>query len=527
MTTHRNGAQERATRLNRRQLLLGLAATGLVACMPRGIGRGGAAYFGIADPAPFPGIAPGLFSLGVASGDPTPDGFVLWTRLAPDPLQGGGMPDRAVSVRWQIARDAGFGDLVADGVAQTSAAVAHSLHIDVTGLPSAQTYYYRFTTGGQVSPVGTARTTPASDATAEGLRLAVATCQHYEQGYYTAWSQVAADQPDVVVFLGDYIYEGGISSTKVRRHNSAECTTLAAYRNRYALYKSDPNLQAAHAAAPWILTWDDHEVDNNYAGPVAADGTAPAQFAARRAAAYQAYWEHQPLRVEPVDDFLQLHRSIQWGTLADIMVLDGRQFRSPLVCGPYPVSSLGPDCADRTDPARTMLGGPQRTWLVDRLGQERATWSLLANQTVMTPMPIGTLLNQDQWDGYPVERSAVLDSLAQVRNAVVLTGDIHAAGVGLLRDESPTDPVVGTELISTSISSAPGSQEATLVNQAVGALPQFPYFNALERGYLRAEITAEHMDVDFVTVGALTPGAAPVIDRAYRIIDGQPGVSPR
>jgi alkaline phosphatase D len=512
---------------SRRQVMVGLSALALAACQPRGTGSGGGYVFGVADPEPIDGMPDGLFALGVASGDPTPDGVVLWTRLAPAPLTDlGGMPDVAVPVRWQVSSDPSFTVLVADGMVTTSAAVAHSVHVDVQRLQPGQTYWYRFTTGGQVSPVGRTRTAPALDAEVDRLDLVFATCQHYEHGYYTAWSHVAADEPDLVVFLGDYIYEGGASSTRPRRHNSPEITTLDAYRKRYGLYKSDHRLQAAHAAAPWLVTWDDHEVENNYAGLVPENPADAPAFAARRAAAYQAYWEHQPIRSQPVDDgaSLALHRSVTWGSLAEILVLDGRQHRSDQPCG----NGATPDCAARTAPGPTMLGAEQRAWLEGRLAATDGRWSILANQTAMTPMPFGTVLNMDQWDGYPVERRAILEALSAVRNAVVLTGDFHGAGVGDLQDELVGSPVVGTELMATSITSNSSASYQESISTFVTGLPQWQWFDMTARGYGRAVITPEGMDVDFVAVDTTTDVLSPAtVTTAWRIADGIPGAVPR
>jgi len=502
-----------------------MAALGLAACMPRGTGEGGGQVFGIPDPAAVPGLPGGLFALGVASGDPSPDGFVLWTRLAPQPTaDGGGMPDITVPLRWQVASDQAFTNLVADGEVSTTASVAHSAHITLRRLAPNTTYWYRFSTGGQTSQVGRTRTTPALGASVDQLKMVFATCQHYESGFYTAWSHVAAENPDVVVFLGDYIYEGGISSGRPRQHNSPEVKTLDAYRKRYGLYKSDPRLQAAHLVAPWILTWDDHEVENNYAGTVPQDPADQAGFAARRVAAYQAYWEHQPLRVEPVEGALSLYRSIPWGSLADFIVLDGRQYRSDQVCS----NDVAVDCGTRTSPANTMLGATQKSWVQAQLAAQSGRWSVLANQVAMTPMPFGTAFNMDQWDGYPVERTALLASMAAVRNAVVLTGDFHAAGVGDLQDEPTGSPIVGTELMTTSISSNTSATNEALISQYVTSLPQWQWFDATKRGYARATITPSTFDVDFMAVSTLTDVLTPAtVNTAWRITDGTPGAVPR
>jgi alkaline phosphatase D len=505
-------------------VLIGLSALGLSACMPRGTGGGGGIAFGIADPDPVPGMPDGLFALGVASGDPAPDGFVLWTRLAPQPTaDGGGMPDVPVGLRWQVAADPDFTDLVADGFVSTSSAVAHSAHITVERLQPDTTYWYRFTTGGQVSPVGRTRTTPALGASVAELNMVFATCQHYESGFYTAWSHVAAEQPDVIVFLGDYIYEGGISSTRPRRHNSPEITTLDAYRKRYGLYKSDLRLQAAHQAAPWIVTWDDHEVENNYAGLTPQDPADQAGFLARRVAAYQAYWEHQPLRTEPLEGNLALYRSIPWGSLADLLVLDGRQYRTDQVCS----ADVSEDCGTRMSPSNTMLGAAQKDWLLTEMAAPQGRWTVLANQVAMTPMPFGTAYNMDQWDGYPVERTELLNAMAELRNAVVLTGDFHAAGVGDLQDEAPGSPIVGTELMATSISSNTSATNEALISQYVTGLPQWQWFDATKRGYARATITPDTFGVDFMTVSTLTDVLTPAtVNTSWLIQDGQPGAVP-
>ncbi|MBX3313116.1 MAG: alkaline phosphatase D family protein [Actinobacteria bacterium] len=511
--------------ITRRAVLAGMAAFGLAACVPRGVWRGVGNVIGAPDPDPVDGMPSGLFALGVASGDPQPTGVVLWTRLAPTPsVIGGGMPADDVLVRWQLATDDQFQDLVADGVVQTSVAVAHSVHIEVDGLSPDTTYHYRFTTGGQVSQVGRTRTAPAADAEVDELRMVFATCQEYQQGFYTAWSHAAAEDPDVVVFLGDYIYEGGISSNKPRQHNSSQVRTLDAYRARYGLYKSDPRLQSAHRVAPWILIWDDHEVVNNYAGTLPESGVASEDFIARRTAAYQAYWEHQPIRSRPVDGGLQMYRSLGWGTLVDFIAIDGRQYRSEAACG----GGFALDCEQRSDPSRTYLGAEQRAWLDDRLASSTARWTVLVNPQVMTPMPIGTGWVMDQWDGFPAERSHVVGQLAQVRNAVVLTGDIHAAGVGHVRDEPAGSPTVATELITTSISSTPTGTEAAVLNQVVNSLEQFPWFDNTKRGYARATITPDHLDVDFVATDVTTDVLGPLtVETSWRIVDGTPGAVPR
>ena len=243
------------------------------------------------------GLRSGPFTLGVASGDPTPDGFVLWTRLAPDPLRGGGMPPQAVVVTWQVGTDEGMNRIVREGKTVATAAFAHAVHVEVAGLESGRWYWYRFQAGGEVSPTGRTRTAPDRHAPVQKLAFATASCHHWQAGLYTGYQHLAAEELDFVVHLGDYIYEGGVDSRAVRPHNGPEAKTLEDYRNRYALYKTDPHLQAAHAAFPWMVIWDDHEVIDNYSGPHDRYSDDPQQFLRRRAAAYQAFYEHLPLRL--------------------------------------------------------------------------------------------------------------------------------------------------------------------------------------------------------------------------------------
>ena len=322
--------------LDRRRFLAGGAAVATAAWAAPTILSPTGAF--AADP-----VLPGPpFTLGVASGDPTPTAVILWTRLAPDPLNGGGMPAVDVPVGWEVATDDAFTQVVASGTTIATPAHGHTVHVDATGLAPDTWFHYRFTASGFTSPVGRTRTAPAAGSSPASMRFAFASCQNWPAGYYTAHRALAAEDVDVVHFLGDYIYENG-SQGPVRPHNSPEITTLTAYRNRYALYRGDPDLQASHAAFPWIITWDDHEVENNYAGLNPQDPADAATFAARRAVAYQAWWEHQPVRLPaPTGPDLTIRRSFDWGDLARFAVVDGRQHRSDQACG----DSLGPPCPD-------------------------------------------------------------------------------------------------------------------------------------------------------------------------------------
>jgi alkaline phosphatase D len=473
-----------SSRVGRRGFLVGAAAGAVLLRTGVGWRTAGAGPITIDDP----------FTLGVASGDPLPDRVVLWTRLAPDPLGGGGMPGTEVEVAWEVATDEGFGDVVAAGTELAVPELGHSVHADPTGLEPDSWYWYRFSAAGHDSPAGRARTAPASGCTADSLRFAFASCQNYTSGYYTAHGHLAEEGCDLVFFLGDYIYEGGTGGSAVRSHNSGEIFSLDEYRNRYALYKSDPNLQAAHASCPWIVTWDDHEVDNNYAGAVPEDDQTTAAFLARRALAYQAWWEHQPVRMAPpTGPDLRIHRSFEWGGLASLFVLDGRQYRSNQTCN----DGLQERCAEWFEPGRSMLGAEQEGWLAQGLRSSGSTWNVLANQVVLTHMPVFDSLNMDQWDGYPDSQRWLHGLLGEpgVNNPVVVTGDIHASGIAELRADyaDEASAVVGTELVGTSISSSFDPALIDIGEQIIGGLPWVSYVDARHRGYTVVDLDDARM----------------------------------
>jgi alkaline phosphatase D len=364
---------------------------------------------------------------------------------------------------------------------------------------------------------------------ASSLRFGFASCQNYSSGYYTAHANLAQEDLDLCFHLGDYIYEGAGSG--VRSVPGGEATTLAGYRNRYALYKSDVNLQAVHHRFPWIVTWDDHEVDNNYAGSVSEVLTVTeAEFLLRRAEAYQAWWEHQPVRMPaPLGADLQIYRGFAWGTLASMFVLDTRQYRSDQVCeesGPVPLS---PICADNDDASRTMLGSAQEQWLADRLGSSAARWNVLAQQVVMSATPLVGRVNQDQWDGYDPARQRLLDVLGQtgVANPLVLTGDIHASGAGRLLSDfaNPESAVVGHELVGTSISSTFPAGLDAVFNDAVAGLPWAVYANATKRGYVTVDMTPESTTASWRVVDTVAAETSPVRTDFTWVIDAEGGDS--
>ncbi len=465
-------------------------------------------------PEPVPDLPEGLFSLGVASGDPVHDGVVLWTRLAPAPLAGGGMLAVDVPVRWQVATDERFRRVVRKGTATASPKWAHSVHVDVKGLRPDAWYHYRFIVNDQVSAVGRTRTTPARGR-GDHLRFLFASCQNWQAGFWPAWAFAPNEDPDLVVHLGDYIYEGGASSGGVRQHNSPEITTLDGYRNRYGLYKGDPALQGIHATCPWVVTWDDHEVENNYAGLAPQEPAEAPAFAARRAAAYQAWWEHQPVRMAPpAGPDLRIYRSVDWGRLARFHVLDTRQYRADQPCG---TSDVGGHCDARTAPERSLLGAEQEAWLDRSLAKSHATWDVLANQVVTTAMPLaGTIYNLDQWDGYAAARTRLFDQFTAARtpNPIVITGDIHAAGVADLVDEnpdrSPSDVVRGTEFVGTSISSSFDPALADVAEQLISALPHVRWADVRQRGYTRCDVDRHRLVARYQQAESVLQPTSPV-----------------
>lgn len=481
-----------------------------------------------------PAFAADPFSLGVASGAPRPDGVVLWTRLAPDPLNGGGLPPAAIALRWEIARDEGFRDIVRHGTTLAEPAYGHSVHVEAEGLEPSRWYWYRFLAGDAVSPAGRTRTAPAPGARVERLRFAFASCQQYEHGFYAAHRHMAAEALDLVVFLGDYIYESSWGSRHVRKHEGPEPTTLEAYRNRYARYKSDPDLQRCHAAFPWLVTWDDHEVDNDYAGERAED--LDPDFLARRAAAYQAYWEHMPLRAgaRPQGPHMRLHDRHDFGALARFHVLDGRQYRDPQPCpragrgGGNVVDDLR--CRPRLEPQRSLLGRAQEDWLEAGLAGSPARWNILAQPLLMAqlarPAETGRRFWTDGWDGYPAARARLLQAIAGRRpaNPLVIGGDVHFNCVADLKPDfdDPASPVVATEFCGTSITSQ-GPAQARL-DALRPENPHVRFANSEKRGYTVLELTERRCLARLQAIESeKAAGSGIATLAAFVVEDGRPG----
>jgi alkaline phosphatase D len=472
------------------------------------------------------------FALGVASGDPAPDGVVLWTRLAPKPLEGGGMPPELVEVSWRFAEDEAMTRVVRAGTTVATPDWAHSVHVEVDGLQPGHGYWYQFRAGKEVSPKGRTKTTPPADSAPASLRFAFASCQHFEQGYFTALEHLAREDLDLAVHLGDYIYEYAGKEKAVRKHAGHEINSIDDYRNRHAQYKMEQALQAAHAAFPWIVTWDDHELDNNYAGAISEEkGVSPEALLMRRARAYQAYYEHMPLRRSALPDGpdMLLYRRIAFGRLAEFFVLDTRQYRTDQPCG----DGNKPPCAAVYDPQATLLGAPQRRWLLDGLGTSAARWNVLAQQVMMARVDVGVgerlAYSMDQWPGYESERRYLLKWLDErrVKNPVVLAGDIHEnwANDLVVDFDSPGSKTVATEFVGTSITSGgDGSNVPKGLDRLLSKNP-FVKFHNNERGYVRCEVTPGLWRTDYQTVAYVTRPGAPLLTRASFVVEeGQPGL---
>jgi alkaline phosphatase D len=485
------------------------------------------------------------FTLGIASGDPAPDGFVIWTRLAPEPLEArGGMAEAPVEVTWQVATDPAMAQVVRDGTAVARIEVAHSVHVELAGLDPGRDYFYRFRAGDAESAVGRARTLPAPGSSVAELRFAAAGCQMWEGGYYTAWRGVADDHLDFVFHYGDYIYERpyvgsfrGQALPRTMPQDFPTCFTLTDYRRRYALYKTDPDLQAAHAACSFVVSFDDHEVADNWAATTDPKNTPAEAFLVRRAAAFQAWYEHMPVRraVMPYGPDVLAYRRLSVGRLADVAVLDTRQYRSKQACG----DGFKAHCAEADAPARTMMGERQEAWLAEGLRTGSATWQVLAQQVLFAHFDWraypwvadadGPAVDLDAWDGASAARDRVMAMWrdAKVQNPVVLSGDVHRGLALDLRADwrDPASPCLGVEFLGTSISSGgDGNAETTNMQKLYAENPHLKFLNEL-RGYHRHTVTPRQWRADFRVVERIsTPGLPVTTARSFVVEAGRPGL---
>ncbi|MGW0485217.1 alkaline phosphatase D family protein [Nonomuraea sp. NPDC003214] len=534
--------------LNRRHFLVTGLAAGAAAAVPAGAAH--AQPDPVPDPVPDPaaesaqslasrGLRTDPFTLGVASGDPDHDGFVLWTRLAQEPLAEdgmGGMPNRPFPVLWQVYADERCRRLVRAGVAVAAPEWGHSVHVEVGHLSSGREYWYRFRVGPYVSPVGRALTAPHPLSYGGALTMAFASCAQYEHGYFTSYRRMAEDRPDIVLHLGDYQYEykretynspGG----NVRHHEGPETETLAGYRQRHAQYKADPDLQAAHAASPWLVVWDDHELDNNWADEVPEKPEIPQPgFLSRREAAFRAYCENMPLRRRSVPRGIdmQLYRRVRWGRMATFHMLDTRQYRDDQGCG-----DGYRDCPAAVDPARSITGAEQEAWLLDGLRHSRAQWDILGQQVFFAQRDNNAgpakITSQDAWDGYVASRRRITQGWidAGVRNPVVLTGDVHAHWASDLKldYDDPTGPSVGSELVASSISTGgDGADSDPAAHPFLKINPHLKFYNN-QRGYVLTRIERDLLTADFKVLPQVREAGAEAYTRAtYVVEDRVPGV---
>jgi alkaline phosphatase D len=510
-----------------RRLFMAYAASLSSACVLGGRARGATASA--------PSFSSNPFSIGVASGDPSPHGAVLWTRLAPRPLEPqGGLPPENIPVTWEIADDDSFKTIVQHGSTLATPQLAHSVHIEAEGLDPDRWYWYRFRAGDAESPVGRTRTTPRHDDMSDKLKFAFASCQSFENGLYTAYQHMADDSLDLVVHLGDYIYEGPPTDRGVRKHVGGEIMSLDDYRIRHALYKSDAHLQAMHAQCPWTVVWDDHEVDNNYAGEISEHTDVDvADFLVRRANAYQAYYEMMPLAKSslPQGPSMKIYRKLSYGRLAEFFALDTRQYRTDQPNG----DRNAPLNDAAKDPRNSLLGAEQRGWLEGGLVSSSGAWNVLAQQVMMGVVDQwygdDEKYAMDQWPGYLYERDQLMRFVDErkVPNLVVLTGDIHSNWVNDLRtdDRQADSPVVATEFVGTSISSGGNGQDKPEhIDQLLAENPGVRFHNR-QRGYVRCTVTKDRWQSDFQVVEDVTKPDAPAITRASFVVEaGKAGAQP-
>jgi alkaline phosphatase D len=549
-------------RISRRKLIGSIGALSTAATLPLWATQAPAFLRGrLDDPLPSD-----VFSLGVGSGDADEDSVVLWTRLAPDPLNGGGMPQRPVRVRYRLAHDPGMGRVFRMGEVWAVPDTGHVVQVQVAGLRPDSWYWFDFEVQGARSRVGRTRTFSAARQHCPNLRFALVSCQDYEAGYYPAYRDMLTQQLDFVVHVGDYIYESGASASPLiltRTHLGAEIFSVQDYRNRYALYRLDPNLQNVHAQLPFFCVWDDHEVDNNYADEQ-PEASAPYQgvaFLQRRRNAYQVYLESMPLRRRSDasgehrerrdEDEVRIYRNFQFGDLANLYLLDTRQYRSDQPAGdgfgstdvdalaiePVLGESLY-DAAGILNPSATLLGPEQERWLGRNLRESDTRWNILGQQIMVMPwnlikagrkqvelnpsLPaaqkaallgafdrVADLYNVDAWDGYPAARRRLLSLIraSGALNPVILSGDIHSAwAANLVTDfgDVANADLIAAEFVCTSITSTFLSPDPRptdfVVRTTLTDNPHIHYFNGLFRGYSLCDVNHQRWQTTYRTV---------------------------
>ncbi|WOP18105.1 alkaline phosphatase D family protein [Raineyella sp. LH-20] len=515
--------------LSRRSLLIAGAAAGAMTMAPPLVAS--------ADPR----VGSDPFACGVASGDPWPTSVVLWTRLAPEPtaLDGfGGLRDplQEIPVSWEISTDEAFSShgVVRRGVELATPRWGHSVHAEVDGLEPGREYWYRFRVGNEVSMVGRTKTAPAPDADIASFTSVLATCQNLPAGYFTAFRHIADEQVDLVLHVGDYIYEGGAAGTIGRPHAPLkEIWDLADYRVRFGQYNADPDLILARRSAPFMCVFDDHEVENNWAADRSEIDKEADQdrevWLARRARALQAWYENLPVRKaqRPVGPDVQAYRHLRFGRLADVHMVDTRQYRSFQ-------NDPKTNVTDRWLPGRTMLGAAQEKWLLNGLADRSARWRVMADPVQMAQQDAaaGDAVNvpNDPWDGYAWYRTHLL---SQVHDLGV-TNFVHMAGNGhwnmasdlLVNFDEADSPVVGADFMATSITSGgDGSEQDATARNRMAASPWLKLANT-RRGYQKTVYTKAELRQEIKVLPYVTKPDAPVYTRATAVVrDGVPGIS--
>jgi alkaline phosphatase D len=433
-------------------------------------------------------------------------------------------------VRWEVARDPRLRRRVARGRAIAWPSLAHSLHVEVDGLEPDREYFYRFTAGAAASPVGRTRTAPRSHV--RELAFAFVTCQKWEEGFYPAYREIAREDIAFVVHLGDYTYEYGIANGAGPRapqlppEFAAETETLAQYRLRHALYKTDPDLRAAHAAHPFMVVWDDHEVVNDYAG-------ADTSLLTRRANGYRAFYEHLPLRSEsiPRGPSMPIHRRVTWGDLAEISMLDTRQYRDEPPCG----YGEAPRCPAALDPRVTLTGPEQERWLLRGLDRSRTRWNIIAQQVLMAELDhdgeAGDVFWNDSWDGYPAARARIIQHLhsRRISNPVVITGDWHSTFANDIKLDfaDPRSPTVAAEFVTPSVSSN-GDDEVygPYYGPMIPFNPHIRFFDGDRRGSMTARLRRDRLEVDWRIADRVGVPDAPVRTlKRFAVEAGRPGLA--
>ncbi len=471
------------------------------------------------------------FTLGIASGDVTESSAVLWTRLAPVPLDAdGGMTPFSVLVQWELSLDASMSKIVQRGEAIALPTLAHSVHVDVQELEPNREYWYRFTAANQTSPIGRTKTLPDMAGHPDSVRFITASCQNYSHGYFIAYEHMLRDKPDFIVHLGDYIYDTSFGDN-FRMHATEQTpVSLADYRRRHALYKTDKHLQHAHSQVPFFTTIDNHD---------AIEDMSPDKFA-RRAAAYQAWYEHMPVRgYNSMDkNRFDLCRTISLGDLMQISLLDSRQFRDTqdISDNNYPDFGFGnyrERSNDVFDEARSMLGMKQEQWLTDNLVQNQSTWNVIASPSPFQPFRYDVdgkdLRYVGAWDAYPANRTRVAEALAQSKTGhpIIVSGDVHsfwAIDGRLTKEASERIPVV--EFVTSSISANWPAQLSEPITDNLSRNPQVTFYKPEKRGYLLHEVNDTEWKATARAIQDVRDEQSPAFSLAsFVVTKGKPGFS--